>query len=144
MKIRYNIKSRNKIILRILYFLKFYEFGFYLLAYRWHKKNKKIKNITTKDIYELFYLDFLKVPPEDCEIVEMSEKRLITHCKNECPILELSLFLGIDTKKSCKKISEGPCKYFLKKLDKNIVFKRNYNHIRPYEKNCEEEIIINS
>ena len=140
--IKNNIKSKNKLILRILYHLGFYEIGFYLLAYRWHNRNKKLKNITTKDIYKLFYLDFLKVPPEDCKILEMSEKKLITRCKNECPILELSLYLNIDTKKSCKKISEGPCKYFLKKLDKNIVFKRNYFHIRPYEKSCEEEIII--
>lgn len=142
-KIKYNIQSKNKTILKILYFLKFYEFRFYLLVHRWHQRNKKPMNITTKDIYELFYLDFLKVPSDDCEIIEMSEKKLITRCKNKCPILELSLYLNIDTKKSCKKISEGPCKYFLKKLDKNIIFKRNYNHIRPYDKNCEEEIIIN-
>ena len=72
----------------------------------------------------------------------MADNKLITRCKNECPILDFSLNLNIDTKKSCKQISEGPCKYVLRKLDKNIIFKRNYGHIRPYKEDCEEVITI--
>ena len=72
----------------------------------------------------------------------MNEKQLVTRCKNKCPILELSLLLDIDTKKSCKRLSEGPCKYFLRKLNKNIIFRRNYEHIRHYTEDCKESIII--
>ena len=90
----------------------------------------------------LFYLDFLKIPKKDCDIIEITNNKLITRCKNKCSILDLSLNLNIDTKKSCRLISEEPCKYFLRKLDKNIIFKRNYNHIRPYKEDCEEEITI--
>ena len=136
--------EKNRIILKLLYHLRIYEIGFYIIAFKWYLKNKrKIPNkITSRDILELFYFDFLKIPRKDCEIIEMADNKLITRCKNECPILDFSLNLNIDTKKSCKQISEGPCKYFLRKLDKNIIFKRDYNHIRPYKKDCVEIIII--
>ena len=135
---------RNKIFLKLLYYLRIIEFGFYLNAFYWHSKHKALKNISLEQVIKLFYLDFLKVPEEDCIIIEMNEKKLVTRCKNKCPILILSLYLGIDTKKSCKRISEGPCKYFLKKINKNIIFKRNYDHIRPYQSDCEETIIISN
>lgn len=136
--------AQNKFIQKFLYHLRFFEIGFYIFAFKWHLKNKRrIQNRkTTRDIYELFYLDFLKIPKKDCVIIEITKNKLITRCKNRCPILDFSLSQDIDTKKSCKEISEGPCKYFLRKLDKNIIFKRNYNHIRPYSEDCEEEITI--
>jgi hypothetical protein len=112
------------------------------MAFRWHRRNTTPEVVTIKDVYKLFYLNFLKVPIEDCEIVEMTDEKLVTRCKNKCPILDFSQMMNIDTKKSCKKVSEGPCKFFLRKLDKNIFFKRNYNHIRPYFNNCEETIIL--
>jgi len=112
------------------------------MAFRWHRRNKTSENVTMEDIYKLFYLDFLKVPVEDFLIIEMTDERLVTRCKNRCPILDFSRMMNIDTKKSCKFVSEGPCKFFLRKLDKNIVFKRNYDHIRPYCDDCEETIIL--
>ena len=133
---------RNKIILRLLYHLRLIELGFMFSAARWHSKHETPKNPTTKDILKIFYYDFLGVPKEECEIIKITDKELITRCKNKCPLLELSLRLGIDTKKSCKQMSEGPCKLFLKKLNKNITFKRNYDHIRPYKDDCEEVITI--
>lgn len=137
---------KNKLILKFLYHLRIFEIGFYLFAFKWLSKNKgKIpKNKTTRDLYKIFYLDFLKVPIKDCKIIEITDNKLVTSCKNKCPILDFSLNLNIDTKESCRRISEGPCKYFLRKLDKNIVFKRDYNHIRPYKKDCVEIIIINN
>ena len=108
----------------------------------WHIKNKIPKKITTKDILELFYYDFLNVPIEDCIIIKRTDNELVTRCKNNCPILNFSLNFKIDSKQSCKRISEGPCKLFLRKLDKNIKFIRNYDHIRPYKDDCEETIII--
>ncbi|KYK23658.1 hypothetical protein AYK24_07195 [Thermoplasmatales archaeon SG8-52-4] len=138
--------EENILILRLFYFFRIFEISFYMYAFRWYSKNKKrIPNkITPKDILKLFYLDFLNIQKKDCKIIEITNNRLITRCKNKCPILELSQNLNIDTKKSCRQISEGPCKYFLKKLDRNINFKRNYNHIRPYKEDCEEVITINN
>ncbi len=134
----------NRLILKLLYHLRILEIAFYIFAFKWHLSNKrKIPNkITSRAILDLFYFDFLKIPKKYCEIIEITENKLITRCKNKCPVLDLSLNLNIDTKKSCRLISEGPCKYFLRKLDKNIIFKRNYDHIRPYAEDCEEEITI--
>jgi len=134
--------SNNQFIQKILYHIGFYETFFFFHALNWHLKHKKLENISIKDIYELFYIDFLRIPKEDCKIIEMTNIKLVTRCKNDCPILDFSLRLGLSTKISCKRISEGPCKYFLRKLDKNIIFERNYNHIRPYKKDCEETIIL--
>ena len=134
----------KRLILKLLYHLRIFEIVFYIFAFKWHLKNKrKIPNkISSRDILKLFYFDFLKVPKKDCETIEITDNKLIIRCKNKCPILDLSLNLNIDTKKSCRLISEGPCKYFLRKLDKNIIFKRNYDHIRPYKRDCEEVITI--
>jgi len=112
------IRSTNKVNLylqKILYHLRFYDTFFYINALRWHFKHKKPDNITTKDILELFYLDFLRIPKKDCKIIEMTKSKLVTRCINDCPILDFSLALGLDTKISCKRISEGPCEYFLRK-----------------------------
>ena len=135
--------KKYTIPLKILYYLKLYTIGFYIAAIIWHIKNKVPKKITTKDILVLFYYNFLNVPKEDCIIIKITDDELITRCKNNCPILNFSLNFNIDTKQSCKKISEGPCKFFLKRLDKNIKFTRNYNYIRPYKDGCEEIITIN-
>jgi hypothetical protein len=136
---------KNKIrilLLKVLYHLSFYEILFYLHAQIWHMKHKTSDKVTIEDIYKFFYLDFLKISKDDCKIVEINNLKLVTRCTNKCPILDLSLLLDIDTLNSCKKISEGPCKFFLRKLDKNIIFIRNYAHIRPYKKDCEETIIL--
>ena len=140
MKIRQLLK--NKFLLSSLYHLRVLEFCFYLSALYWHLTHKVPDKISTEDIYKLFYLDFLEIPEGDCAIIEMSEKKLVTRCKNSCPILSASMLLGIDTKISCKRLSEGPCKFFLRKFDKKIIFIRNYNHIRPYTDDCEETVII--
>jgi len=134
--------EKYSLLLKILYHLRLYTIIFYFAVIMWHIKNKIPKKISTKDILELFYYDFLKVPIEDCEIIKMTNNELVARCKNDCPILNFSLKFSIDTNQSCKRISEGPCKLFLKKLDKNIKFIRNYDHIRPYNADCEETIII--
>lgn len=139
---KFNNLYQKEIILRMLYRFRFIEFGFKLSTALWLSNHKTPKNPTTKDILKIFYFDFLGMPEEECQILKITDKELITRCKNKCPILELSLYLGLDTKKSCKQMSEGPCKYFLKKLNKKITFKRNYDHIRPYNADCEEIITI--
>lgn len=136
--------SKNKFILECFYRLRVGEIWFYFSAWYWHLIHPCPEHISIKEIYKLFYLDFLKIPEQDCKIIEMTDKKLVTRCKNKCPILDFSLALCKDTRISCKQLSEGPCKYFLRKLNKNIVFKRNYDHIRPYMEDCEETILLTS
>ncbi len=132
--------GKSKLILSIMYYLRVGEILFYFSALHWHLTHNKPKDVSMEDVYKLFYLDFLDTGENGCEIIELTEDKLVTRCRNPCPILEYAIQLGRDTREVCKHLSEGPCKYFLRKLDKKLVFKRNYDHIRPYEDSCEETI----
>jgi hypothetical protein len=118
--------------------LAFSEVIFYTYALIWTIKPRKANSM--KEVLDLFYLDFLRLNKSDVEVVKLDENELITRCRNPCPILKLSLMLDVDTKISCRIISEPVCKYVLRKLNPHLVFQRNYNHIRPYSDSCEERI----
>lgn len=111
---------------------------FFIYGFMWTLKRRSAESL--KDVYQLFYLDFLKLQEGDVEIVKLDDNILITRCKNPCPILNLSLLLKIDTRTSCKIVSEPVCKYVLHKLNPRLVFERNYDRIRPYGESCEEMI----
>ncbi|MEM2210143.1 MAG: hypothetical protein QXX97_06275 [Nitrososphaerota archaeon] len=111
---------------------------FYFYGFLWTIKPRKVNSM--KDVYELFYINFLRIDKEYIEIIKINENELITRCKNPCPILKLSLFFNLDTKNVCKIVSEPICKYVLHKMNQRLVFERNYNHIRPYKESCEERI----
>jgi hypothetical protein len=118
--------------------LTFSEAIFYIYALIWSIKPRKANSM--KEVLDLFYLDFLRLNKSDVEVVKIDENELITRCRNPCPILRLSLMLDVDTRISCRIISEPVCKYVLHKLNPHLVFQRNYNHIRPYSDSCEERI----
>ncbi|MEM1992305.1 MAG: hypothetical protein QXL13_06755 [Nitrososphaerota archaeon] len=111
---------------------------FFVYGIVWTLKRRSAKSM--KDVYELFYLDFLRLNEKDVEVVKLDDDLLITRCKNPCPILNLSLSLKVDTKISCKIVSEPVCKYVLRKLNPRLAFERNYGHMRPYSESCEETI----
>ncbi|MCS7136624.1 MAG: hypothetical protein NZ931_06025 [Aigarchaeota archaeon] len=123
------LKSIPLIIAKIIFFV----YGF-----AWTLKRRSVKSL--KDVYKLFYLDFLRLHEKYVEIVRLDDEVLITRCRNPCPILNLSLSLNIDTKISCNMVSEPVCKYVLRRLEPRLVFERNYEHIRPYSDSCEETI----
>ena len=118
--------------------LAFSEAIFYIYALIWTIKPRKANSM--KEVLDLFYLDFLRLNKSDVEVVKIDENELITRCRNPCPILKLSLILNVDTRISCRIVSEPVCKYVLHKLNPHLVFQRNYNHIRPYSDSCEERI----
>jgi hypothetical protein len=93
-----------------------------------------------EDVFELFYINFLKLKKEHVEIVKLTDKELITISRNPCPILKLTLLLKMDTRYTCRLISETVCKYVLKRMDPRLVFERDYNYIRPYKDGCLERI----
>ncbi|MEM3066947.1 MAG: hypothetical protein QXI81_06415, partial [Nitrososphaerota archaeon] len=111
---------------------------FFVYGFMWTLKRRSAESM--RNVYELFYLDFLRLHERDVEVVRLDDDVLVTRCKNPCPILNLSLLLNVDTKISCKMISEPVCKHVLRKLNPKLVFERNYNHIRPYSESCEETI----
>jgi hypothetical protein len=115
---------------------------FSLYAWFWCLRRPRVE--TTPAILDLFYIDFLRLDRRDVEVLKLDEHELVTRCRNRCPILELSLRLGVDTKLACKVVSEPVCRYVLRKLNPSLVFERNYNHIRPYAESCEERIYFRS
>jgi hypothetical protein len=114
------------------------KYVFYLYAWLWCLGRRRVE--TTVDVLNLFYLDFLRLDRRDVEVVKLDERELVTRCRNRCPILNLSLRLGVDTRLACRVISEPVCRYVLNRLNPSLVFERNYNHIRPYADSCEERI----
>lgn len=113
---------------------------FYAYAFLWLTRPRKAR--TVRDVYRLFYLDFLMLSERDVEIVKMDNRELITRCRNSCPILKLAQHLNLDTRIVCRAVSEPVCRYVLKRLNPSIVFERNYSYIRPYADGCEERIYI--
>lgn len=111
---------------------------FFVYGFMWTLKRCSAKSM--RDVYELFYLDFLRLHERDVEVVRLDDDVLVTRCKNPCPILNMSLSLKVDTKISCRMVSEPVCKYVLRKLNSRLVFERNYGYIRPYSESCEETI----
>jgi hypothetical protein len=111
---------------------------FYFYGFLWTINLRKVDSM--KDVFKLFYIDFLRIDKRYIEIVKINENELVTRCKNPCPILKLSLFFNLNTRYVCKIISEPVCKYVLHKMNPRLVFERNYNHIRPYKESCEERI----
>lgn len=91
--------------------------------------------------YELF-LKKLGISSEEAPIVDRQENKLVIHSENFCPTLEACKILGMDTREVCKKLNEEATQVLLQQIDSRLVFKRNYDALRPYKPYCEEMIIL--
>ena len=93
--------------------------------------------------YHCFYEGYLRLSiPRDGEIIELTEKRLVTRWWNPCPTLEACQKLGLDTREVCKKAYHRPVQEFLKVINPKLRFDRNYENIRPHAAWCEEIIVL--
>lgn len=117
-------------------------FIFYAYGFLWTLKPRKAK--TMSELLNLFYYKFLRLEKKYVEVVRISEDELVTICRNPCPILRLTLFLGLDTRYTCRLISEPVCRYVLKRVNPKLIFERNYDYIRPYKDGCMERIYLKS
>ncbi|MCS7134702.1 MAG: hypothetical protein NZ889_02490 [Candidatus Pacearchaeota archaeon] len=131
------LKIILKKFLLFLYEINFFTFVFYCKGLFFLEKAR-----TPLEIYEKFYLKFLKIKRKNCKIIKITKNKIVTRCNNPCPILGLANFIEKDTKEVCKKISEPVCVYVLKKMNKKAKFFRNYKKIRPHAKYCEETILL--
>lgn len=128
---------------RLIYYLKLVPVYmglavFYLYGALWSLKPRRVKSM--RDVLDIFYYNFLFLKPQHVEVIKLNNNELVTISRNPCPILKLTLLLKLDTKYTCRVISETVCKYVLRKLDPNLVFERDYNYIRPYKDGCLERI----
>lgn len=93
--------------------------------------------------YRLFYESYLGLSiPEDGEIVEHTDKKMVTHWWNRCSTLEACRELGLDTREICRKAYHGPVQAFLSRVHPKLRFERNYRALRPHATYCEEIIIL--
>jgi hypothetical protein len=110
----------------------------------WWERNvksfEKTKN-PLMDGYKLFYERYLGLSiPQDGEIVEVSNRRLVIRWWNPCPTLTACQKLGLDTREICRKVYHQPVQVLLAKIDPRLRFERNYAALRPYTPYCEEII----
>ena len=97
------------------------------------------------DGYWLFYEGYLGISvPEDGEIVEQTERKLVTRWWNHCPTLEVCQQLGLDTREICQKAYHKPVQEFLARINPKLRFDRNYEALRPQTAYCEEIITLES
>lgn len=112
----------------------------------WIKKylgKGKETNHPVWDGYQLFYEIYLGVSaPEDGEIVEKSDHKIISRWWNPCPALDACEKLGLDTREICMKAYHKPVQELLIQIHPNLRFERNYACIRPYVPYCEEIIYL--
>jgi hypothetical protein len=95
------------------------------------------------DGYTAFYEVYLGVSiPEHGEIVEATDRSLVTRWWNPCPTLEACRRLGLDTREICQKVYHAPVQVFLAQIDPRLRFARNYAALRPYAPYCEEIITL--
>ena len=95
------------------------------------------------DAYRLFYEIYLGVSmPEDGEVIEQTENKLVMRWWNHCPTLEVCQKFGLDTREICQKAYHQPVQRFMEKVHPNLRFERNYQALRPYTPYCEEIITL--
>ena len=96
-----------------------------------------------EDGYRIFYEKYLGISaPEDGEVVEKTDRKLVMRWWNYCPVLEVRKKLGLDTRIVCKKSYHKPVQIFLSRINPKLKFDRNYDCIRPYTPYCEEIITL--
>jgi tRNA(adenine34) deaminase len=108
-----------------------------------HLDKVKMTDNLVLDGYRWFYETYLGVSmPEDGEILELSEKRIVSRWWNPCPTLEACQQFGLDTRVVCRKAYHQPVQAFLMQLHPGLRFDRNYDCLRPYTTYCEEIIFL--
>jgi tRNA(adenine34) deaminase len=112
----------------------------------WLDANLKSLEVTgdpVLDGYRMFFEVYLGLSiPEDGEIVEHSESKLVMRWWNRCPTLEACMELGLDTRGICRGAYHRPVQAFLSRLHPGLRFDRNYQALRPHTPYCEEIITL--
>ena len=108
----------------------------------WYKKNKNKLDVQGTDVRKAYNLLLKKLEIEEREvpIVYESETKITWRSYNWCPVLEACKLGNYCTKEVCKKGWEKSTQEFIRLINPNLKFTRNYEKIRPYNQYCEESI----
>lgn len=132
--VRSSVNQLKKLPL-LIGLLAFYTYGFI-----WSLKPRRVSGMD--DLLREFYYGFLRLKEGDLVVVKLGDRELITISRNPCPILKLTQLLGMDSRYTCKLISETVCRYVLGRINPRLVFERDYSYIRPYKDGCMERIYL--
>jgi hypothetical protein len=106
------------------------------------KQEKTSTPIT--DASRILYEQYLRLSLEkDGDVVALTDETLVVRWRNNCPVLDACLELGMETSEICRKVYHKPVQDFLSRIDPRLRFERNYKTIRPYGPYCEERIALN-
>jgi hypothetical protein len=95
------------------------------------------------DGYRLFFESYLGLStPEDGEIIEHIQEKMVIRWWNPCSTLEACKELGLDTREICSKAYHRPVQEFLSRVHPKLRFERNYEALRPHAPFCEEIIVL--
>lgn len=97
--------------------------------------------VSPRRAFELLFLQYMGLPPEQLPVVEESEQSITWLSQNPCATLEACSRLGLDTRVVCRAVYEKPVQAFLTELDVRLRFVRDYAAIRPHAPHCRESII---
>jgi tRNA(Arg) A34 adenosine deaminase TadA len=109
-----------------------------------HDNENQINKLRGSEVEKAYKVLLMKlnISEKEAPIIQKSKNGLIFHSRNACFSLEACKILDLDTRIICKKIFERPTEDFIKLLNQNLRFSRNYNCIRPYADYCEEIIFL--
>ena len=106
-----------------------------------YKKYINPQDTYVKQAYRLFFFT-LNIGYDKVPIVSETPTEITWHSYNYCSLLETCQLYDFDTREICKKIAESLVQAFIQKINKNLIFVRNYDLIRPYCSDCEESILL--
>ncbi len=108
----------------------------------WYENNKNDLDLRGTDVRKAYnlLLKKLEINEKEVPIIYESETKITWRSYNWCPVLEACKIGNYCTKEVCKKGWEKSTQEFIKLINPNLQFTRNYDKIRPYSQYCEESI----
>lgn len=91
--------------------------------------------------YRIVFFEHMKINPEHSRMIRVSQNKIRIESYNFCPYLIACNHLVLDTRHICKLIGEPSVQKMIEVINPNLKFSRNYDNIRPHNKDyCEEYI----
>lgn len=91
--------------------------------------------------FHIIYDDYMRINPADVKMARVAPGKIRIESYNFCPYLQACSQLGLDTRVVCKEIGEPSFQEMAKIIHPNLIFSRDYEHIRPYNGSFCEEFI---
>ena len=109
--------------------------------FRNHTETDENQGCDSKEKAYRLFLKKLNIAECEAPIIEKTSDRIVFHSVNFCPTLEACKILNLDTRHICQLYNEKSTDAFIKQINPNLKFCRNYEKLRPYSDYCEEMII---